>query len=173
MSKTLCGIDCSDCLYDGSCGGCIETGGRPLGGDCMLFRACSRKGANLCGGNERYLDIIAKLKAEVIAEFNALGISGMPEVTELFPLVGDIVNFEYILPGGAKAKFFDDTRIYLAAQLEKSGQPADDVPPACFGLVADEDYLMVCEYVEGGGVPKILAFLRRDIVRRKECLKDK
>ena len=44
------------------------------------------------------------LKKQLIAEFNALDIAGMPEVQRLNALVGKYVNLEYTLPERAARK---------------------------------------------------------------------
>ena len=48
-------------------------------------------------GDEEKID---EFKQQLIAEFNALHIEGMPEVKELNVLVGGYVNLEYSLPNG-------------------------------------------------------------------------
>ena len=93
------------------------------------------------------------LKAELIAQFNALDIPGMGEVKELYPLEGAFINLEYRLPGGP-AKFWDDRKTYLGAQLERDGSCR------CYGLAADETHLLVCEYGEGGSAPEVLLYKR-------------
>ena len=35
MSKSICGIDCSQCGLKETCGGCRATNGKPFGGECM------------------------------------------------------------------------------------------------------------------------------------------
>ena len=96
------------------------------------------------------------LKRQLIDEFNALGIEGMPEVTALSALVGAYVNLEYPLPGGARVKLLDDSATYLGYQLESETQPG-----RCFGLVANADLLLVCSYGENGAEPELLLYRRR------------
>lgn len=79
----------------------------------------------------------------------------MPAVTELYPLSGAYVNLEYPLSDGKKIKLLDDTKIYLGCQLEK---PSDD---RCYGLVADNSYLLVCEYGCSGADPEIVLYKKR------------
>jgi hypothetical protein len=43
---------------------------------------------------------------------------------------------------------------YYINQLEKNGSPR------CYGLTADEKYLLVCEYGEGGTDAEIVVFKR-------------
>lgn len=96
-----------------------------------------------------------ELKPQAIREFNALGIPDMPEVTELGELDGSYVNLEYCLPSGQKVKLLDDDSVYLGNQLEK---PSGD---RCYGLVADNDHLLVCEYGCIGSDPEIIVFKKR------------
>lgn len=69
--------------------------------------------------------------------------------------MGSFVNLEYQLPGGQKVKFWDDTRVYLGNQLPKIGTDR------CYGLTADENYLLVCEYGENGADAKVVTYRRR------------
>ncbi len=74
-------------------------------------------------------------------------------VWELYPLEGTFINLEYPLPGGP-AKFWDDRKTYLGAQLEK----ADSC--RCYGLAADGTHLFVCEYGEDGSDPEVVLYKR-------------
>lgn len=93
---------------------------------------------------------------KLIQEFNTLGISDMPEVTQLYPLKGEFINLEYPLPSGRIVKFWEDSKTYYGNQLEKAGSSR------CYGLAADETYLMVCEYGEDGSDAEIVVFKRRN-----------
>ena len=149
--KTKCGLDCEECGYK-ECSGCTETDGRPFGGSCMLAVCCDEKGCENCG---RAFEAPCRLKEELIAEFNALGIEDMEEVKSLNALSGAFVNLAYKLPGGQEIRFWDDGRIYLGNQLCKKGSDR------CYGLTADENYLLVCEYGEGGSDAEIVVYKRR------------
>ncbi len=142
---TICGADCSQCDFQGKCRGCVQTDGRPFGGDCVAAE-CYRKGGEAC---------FRRFKEQTIAEFNALGIPDMPVIPELCLLNGAFVNLEYELPGGQKVKLLDDTRVYLGWQVERPGNER------CYGLAADEKLLLVCEYGCGGSEPEIVVYKRR------------
>ena len=152
MTKSLCGIDCSECGFKDACGGCSQTGGRPFGGDCIVAE-CYKGGGQGCGGTCR--EEKCALREGLIAEFNALGIADMEEITHLNALKGSFVNLEFTLPNGNTVKFWDDNRIYLGNQVEKRSGGK------CYGLAADEKHLMVCEYGENGTDPEIVVFKRR------------
>ena len=149
--KTKCGLDCSECGSK-ECGGCTETNGRPFGGSCMLALCCDEKGCDNCG---RAFEAPCRLKEELIAEFNALGIEDLEEITDLYALNGAFVNLAYTLPGGQEIRFWDDGRVYLGNQVHKKGSDR------CYGLTADESYLLVCEYGEGGSDAEIVVYRRR------------
>ena len=92
----------------------------------------------------------------LIGEFNGLAIPGMPKINELYPLVGNFVNLEYSLPSGQKVKFLDDNSMYLGNQVECKFSVG-----RCYGLLADEHFLLVCEYSENGADPEIVIYMRR------------
>ena len=79
----------------------------------------------------------------------------MPPVTTLFQLSGAYVNLEYTLPNGEKIKLLDDTKIYLGCQVEKTNSDR------CYGFVADNDYLLICEYGYNGTEPEIVIYKKR------------
>ncbi|MBO5109298.1 MAG: helix-turn-helix domain-containing protein [Clostridia bacterium] len=94
-------------------------------------------------------------KSQLIEEFNALQIEGMPKVTELSALVGGYVNLEYPMPNGQTVKLLDDNATYLGYQLES------EFGGRCFGLVANMDFLLVCTYEENGENPELVIYKKR------------
>ena len=96
-----------------------------------------------------------KLKEQLTAEFRALGIEDMEEVTGLHALKGSFANLEYTLPNGRAVKFWEDNRIYIGHLLKKKNSDR------FYGLVADENYLMVCEAGSDGSDAKIVVFKER------------
>lgn len=52
-------------------------------------------------------------------------------------------------------KLLDDTKIYLGCQIEKAHGDR------CYGLVADNSYLLVCEYGCNGANPEIIVYKKR------------
>lgn len=150
--KTICGADCNKCGFKENCSGCQETNGHPFGDSCMLAQ-CSNN--NSCDEGCKSCSDACKLKAKLIEEFNALGIEDMEEVTNLNALKGSFVNLEYTLPSGQTIKFWNDNRIYLGNQICKKNSDR------CYGLTADENYLLVCEYGENGANPEIVIFRKR------------
>ena len=149
MSKSYCGINCKSCDLNKSCCGCIESEGRPFGGTCVIAGCCKD-----CDEKKR-INSIKDFKKRIISEINSLEIPDMPEVKELFYLKGSFVNIEFTLSDGTKKKFWDDDRIYLGAQIEVDGDEK------CFGIVADEDHILICKYGCNGKDPEIVKYVDR------------
>ena len=151
MSHSICGTDCAQCPMGDSCGGCAATGGRPFGAPCIVADCC-------LGGGRTHCEACSpcRLKSELIAEFNALHIPDMAEVTDLNALRGAYINLTYTLPGGRTVQLLDDDRIYLGNQMDKRGGSG-----RCYGLAAGEDFLLVCEYGEGGADAEIVLYKKR------------
>lgn len=105
------------------------------------------------GGGEK----IDELKKQLIEEFNALNIEGLPKVERLNALVGAYVNLEYRLPTGKTVKLLDDNATYLGNQLESTCE--DD--GKCFGILANFDFLLVVKYGEGGSDAEIVLYKKR------------
>ena len=56
---------------------------------------------------------------------------------------------------GRRSNCWRDSKVYLGAQIERPGQER------CYGVVADENYLLVCEYGCNGADPEIVCYKRR------------
>ena len=95
-------------------------------------------------------------KARLIEEINDLHVEGMPKLEKLNALVGQFVNLEFPLPGGASAKFLDDRTTYLGNQLEPEAGDG-----RCFGVLANADFILVCTYAAGGEDPELVLFKKR------------
>lgn len=65
------------------------------------------------------------------------------------------IYIEYSLPSGQAVKFWDDNKIYFGTQLCKADSDR------CYGILADEKYLMVSEYGADGADAEIVVFMRR------------
>ena len=150
MEKTMCGLDCEQCGWTDSCKGCRATDGHPFGDECMIAACC--KGRE-CRGS--CFQGPCDLKRPLIAEFNALGIDDMEEVTDMNVLPGHFINLEYTLANGHRFKLWEDHKVYFGNQICKTGSDR------CYGLTADENNLLVCEYGENGSDPEIVIYKRR------------
>lgn len=93
-------------------------------------------------------------KEELIKKFNELGIKDMARVTELYELKGDYINLQYTLPSGQTIKLWDDKKLYYGAEICKENCDR------CYGLTADDKYLLVCEYGADGSDAEIVVFKR-------------
>ena len=140
---SICGADCTGCAFRTNCAGCAASDGHPFGEKCLVAAYCQK-------GENAY----SLLKEGLIAAFNALHIPDMAPVTQLHPLPCFFVNLRYPLPGGETVQLWDDRKICLGNQLHKAGSDR------CYGLAADEHYLMVSEYGDMGSDPEIVVFKR-------------
>ena len=104
------------------------------------------------GGGKKF----EKLKKQLIDEFNALHIEGMPKVEKLNALVGGFVNLEYRLPSGKTVKFLDDAATYLGNQMECTSGGG-----RCFGVLANMDFLLVAAYEKDGANPELILYKKR------------
>lgn len=149
--ESICGADCKNCEYGkkSKCKGCAESNGCPFGTQCFIAKYIQT------GTVKQY----ESFKKTLIDEFNALNISGMPRITELYPLNGAFVNIEYPLPSGKCVKLLNDNAVYLGNQV--CCEFDDGEGERCFGLVAAPEFLLVSEYGENCENPEIVAFLRR------------
>ena len=57
------------------------------------------------------------------------------------------MNLEYPLPNGQSVKLLEDNRVYWGNQIEIPGNER------CYGIVADDRYLLVCDYKCNGTEP--------------------
>lgn len=119
------------------------------GGDVCMSSICGTDCCDKCGRKEEY-------KEKLIQEFNSLRIKDL-QVNDLNLLNGFYVNLEYLLPNGQSVKLLEDNKIYLGNQIEipETGR--------CYGMAADEEYLLVCEYGCDGADPQIIVYKKREI----------
>lgn len=137
--KTYCGMDCcKDCGKLSECGGCEKCQGHPFGGSCVA---------------ERNRDFLT-LKSELVKEINALGIKELA-INDLNLLNGAYVNLAYPLPNGTTTQFLNDNDIYFANQIERPNSER------CYGVVANEEFILICEYGCNGANPEIILYKRR------------
>ena len=136
---TYCGENCcKECDRLLACGGCEQCQGHPFGGSCVAER------------NSNF----SELKQQLIDEINALGIGGLI-VDDLNLLTGAYVNLEYPLSNETTVKFLNDKDIYLGNQIERQDSER------CYGVVANEDFILICEYGCNGSDPEIVLYKRR------------
>lgn len=146
--QNYCGAKCAECPSVKECRGCISTKGCPFGKQCFIAKYV------MLGGKENY-DLF---KSNLISEINALNVDGMEKVTELYPLVGNFINLEYPLPNGKTVKILNDDETYLGAQVKNL---FDENGKSCYGVIAREGFILVCEYGENCTNPEIVIYKRR------------
>lgn len=145
MGKNYCNeCNCEECPQFEKCGGCEKTDGHPFGGECIAAEKIKSCGMNC----------FADLKQRLIDEINALGIPDL-HVDNLNLLNGAFVNLEYPLANGTSVRFLKDDYVYLGNQIER---PDGD---RCYGVIADETMLLVCEYGCMGADPTLLVYRKR------------
>ena len=93
------------------------------------------------------------LKNQLIEEINALGISGIPQIDNLFVLQGSFVNMEYTINGNS-VKLLDDNATYWGTQVEKTDG-------RCYGIACNEHYILVSEYGKDGKDAELVMLKRR------------
>lgn len=95
-------------------------------------------------------------KQQLIDEFNALQIEGLPMIENLNVLSGRFINLSYTLPSGQTVPFLDDSATYLGNQL-----PCIFGGERCFGLAANMQFLLVCTYEREGENPELVLYKKR------------
>ena len=96
------------------------------------------------------------IKQQLIEEVNALGISGMPRIDNLFVLQGSFINMEYPINGN-NIKLLDDNANYWGNQVEKQGTTG-----RCFGIACNEHYILVSEYGKDGADAELVVLKKRE-----------
>lgn len=149
--KAICGADCNKCelFKNNKCKGCKNTNGCPFDKKCWIAKYIE------LGEKESFEEI----KKEIINEFNSLNIVGMPNIEELYPLHGADVNIEYSLPNRGKVKLLYDDEAYLGNQVECVFNTEE--AKKYFGLIANTNFMLVCEYEENGKNPEIIIYKKR------------
>lgn len=122
---------------------------------------CYREGEFTLDFWQRYAELggqegFEQFKQQIVNEFNALHIEGLPPVDELNVLTGSYINLEYTLPTGVKTKLLNDHATYLGNQL-----PCIFGGSRCFGLAASMQFLMVCTYEANGENPELVLYKKR------------
>lgn len=149
--ESICGVKCSECNFkkNNKCDGCKKTNGCPFGKKCFISDYIS------IGGKEKY----ELFKKQLIDEFNSLNIDGMPKINELYSLNGLFINLEYSLSNGTRIKLLDDDEIYLGNQIECLFN--NNEMQKYFGLVANMNFLFVCQYEKDEKNPEIVIYKKR------------
>ena len=147
--SSICGVNCNECSIKDKCKGCVETNGHPWRGDCVLVEFCYDK------NEARTKEKICAYKNELINEINDLNLGFIAQIEELYPLNGKFVNLEYEFKNGEKIKLLNDNNVYLGTQISKKDNSG------YYGVIADNDYILVSEYDNNYQNVKIIVYKRR------------
>ena len=149
--EAICGAKCEECeLYKNKkCEGCTNTNSCPFGKKCWIAKYIEV-------GNKDNFNIFKK---KLIDEINSLNIDGLPKIEELYPLHGEYVNLEYQLPNKIKVRLLNDEEAYLGNQLENIF--SNNEIKKCFGIVANMNFILICEYENNGTNPEIIIYKKR------------
>ena len=149
--KSICGANCEECVLfkNSKCKGCKETNGCPFGKKCWIAKYIE------VGGKDEF----NSLKKELISEINSINIDGMPKIEDLYPLHGEFVNLEYLLPNGEKTKLLNDNEAYLGNQVECIFNDKD--AKKYYGILANMSFIVVSEYGENSNNPEIVIYKKR------------
>lgn len=146
--KSICGANCCECeLYQNKkCLGCLKTKACPFGKKCFIANYIE------VGGRESF----EKFKEKLLKEINSFSIEGLPEVKELYPLLGSFINVEVPIPNNQKVKFLEDEEIYLGNQVECLFHEE-----LFFGIVANTNFIMIIQYEINGENPELILYQKR------------
>lgn len=147
--KAICGATCDSCgeWKEKKCSGCAQSAGCPFGSPCFIYRYIQT-----CGEESFRI-----LKQEMIDEVNALEISGMDKIHDLYAMHGAFVNLAYPTPNGDAVRLLSDDAIYLCNQVQGNVNGT----PRCYGITVGMDFLLVSTYGEGGLDPEIVIYKER------------
>lgn len=144
--NSICKANCDDCNYKNDCRGCEQTCGKPFGGTCVAAQYIKT------GGIEKYYEF----KKILLDEINSLlKENGIPKTDKLYELPGNFVNLDYPLQSGNAARFLDERKVYLGAQIEFADLGI------CYGVVADTNFILICSYSVDGSEPELLLYKKR------------
>lgn len=149
--KAICGANCDNCelLKNKKCEGCRATNGCPFGKKCWIAKY------NELGGEGSF----EEFKKQIVKEFNSLKIDGLSKIDDMYPLHGSYINLEYTLPNGIKTKLLKDDEVYLANQIQSEFNDGEMFK--WIGLVANTNFLLVCEFEINEKNPEIIIYKKR------------
>ncbi|MFV0480971.1 MAG: hypothetical protein ACK5LP_03205 [Campylobacteraceae bacterium] len=98
--------------------------------------------------SEQYKKTVIKMEnnyeRKAFKKIHNLGIEELRTVDHLNELNGDYINLELKLTNGKTAKLLDGNKKYYGNQICKNGSDR------CYGIAADEQQILICEYGDGG-----------------------
>lgn len=94
------------------------------------------------------------MKEHLLTEIQKLGIKEFNKLNSLNLLDGSYLNLEVELPNGIKAKLLDDNKKYYANQIDIENSDK------CYGVAADEDFIIVYKYGCDGADAELIQIKR-------------
>ena len=94
------------------------------------------------------------MQEKLLAEIKKLGIKEFEKINSLNLLDGSYLDLEIELPNGTKAKLLDDNKKYYANQIDIENSDK------CYGVAADENFIIVYRYGCGGADAELIQIKR-------------
>ena len=94
------------------------------------------------------------MKEHLLTEIQKLGIKEFDKLNSLNLLDGSYLNLEVELPNGIKAKLLDNNKKYYANQIDIENSDK------CYGVAADEDFIIVYKYGCDGADAELIQIKR-------------
>lgn len=94
------------------------------------------------------------MENNLLNEIKQLGIKEFEKINSLNLLDGSYLNLEVELPNGVKAKLLDDNKKYYANQIDIENSDK------CYGVAADENFLVVYKYGYNGANAELVQMKR-------------
>ena len=139
---SYCGVDCKKCYKNQECEGCIASGGKPFGGECVIAECCKKNAGHKDCGPAYVCDCY--LKQLVIGVMHNCGIDDLKNYDFIFEVPGFLLNLECKYPDGSIRRPFDDKKIYISGQYRQSDSDRR------YTAVADKDNFWLIEHDENG-----------------------
>lgn len=76
----------------------------------------------------------------ILKKLHTVGIEELTKINSLNKFSGDYINLECKLPNGKTDRILDDSKVYLANQIDKINSDR------CYGIAADENQIAIYEY---------------------------
>ena len=146
---SYCGVDCSKCYKNAECAGCISSGGRPFGDDCVIAQCCKKN----TGKSKCYSAYFSQcyIKRAVMREIRKCGIAGLCNYKYIYEAPGFLLNLDCKYPDGSIKKPFVDNKVYISGQYKITGYERR------YTVVADNEQYWLIEHDENGSNAVLIA----------------
>ena len=139
---SYCGVDCSKCFKRSECNGCVVSGGKPFGGECVIAECCKQNNTNgECGCS---FCCRCRLKRRVLDEVRNCDIEELHVFNFIYEIPGTFINVDYTFPDGEVRKPFDVTKVYIWGQYKTPGRDRT------YSIIADSENIWIADHEENG-----------------------